>query len=402
MKLTVQTHLLFALLMLTAAAKAQFANFTTSQGLPDNNTLCLAVASGNVIWAGTQNGVASYNGTTWKTYETYAGLPDTYIKCIAVDKDNAIWVGTDFGISKFSGTTWTNFTANDGLVNDQVNVIACKSDGTLYIGTNGGLSVYKNQVFTNYRASTGLPDDNISALAIDNSGNLWAGTALAGACKFDGTTFTKFNTTTGLPSNNISCIACDAAGNKYIGSLLGVTVLSSTDAVTKTINQSSGLCYNMIKDVAVDSYSRIWSGIYDDYLLDGCLNATDANKTFKLTKTEGLINNKVQKLAIDAAGNIWIATLGGISKYDPGHLGVNPMEENEAKIYPNPASGWLRVETKQDKQTLQIVDLRGERVMAYSLAKGINSLDISQITPGFYTYTISNGANIAFGKLIIK
>lgn len=81
-----------------------FTNYTTNEGLPDNNVNGVAIDTSDVKWFGTQAGVAKFNDTTFTVYTTANGLIDNYINCIAADKNNNVWAGTDYGVSRFDGS----------------------------------------------------------------------------------------------------------------------------------------------------------------------------------------------------------------------------------------------------------------------------------------------------------
>jgi len=93
-------------------------NYTTTDGLPSNNVLCLSTDVSNNIWFGTQAGVAKYDGSNWTVYNTTtdSAIPQNTITAIlAARKDNKIWIGTDNGAAMYDGAKWTKYTTTDGL-----------------------------------------------------------------------------------------------------------------------------------------------------------------------------------------------------------------------------------------------------------------------------------------------
>jgi hypothetical protein len=75
------------------------------------------------------------------------------------------------------------------------------------------------------------------------------------------------------------------------------------------------------------------------------------------------------------------------------------------RIYPNPASGILTVETgsTSDKDlTLQIVDLQGRIVLTHSINQSNVQINIENLPKGIYIYSIQKGIDIlSKGKLAI-
>src|SRR5436853_7529081 len=95
---------LFVLTVTVAAAPAnmpQFSweNFTTANGLPDNHVFCVLV-DGSRVWAGTENGLAVYDGK-WKIYRTTDGLAHRAVLSLALDpRTGDVWAGTMGGLSR--------------------------------------------------------------------------------------------------------------------------------------------------------------------------------------------------------------------------------------------------------------------------------------------------------------
>ena len=91
---------LYLLLFCTTVAlnsfSQEFTNYTEADGLIDNSVNCVAVDGNDHLWFGTQNGLSSFDGTSWTGYTTSSGIIDNAISAIAVMNNGDIWVGTDF------------------------------------------------------------------------------------------------------------------------------------------------------------------------------------------------------------------------------------------------------------------------------------------------------------------
>lgn len=96
-------------------------NFTTANGLPDNHVYSVLV-DGDRIWAGTNNGLAEYEGGHWKVYTTADGLAHRAVLSLALDrKTGAVWAGTMGGLSRISAGRIDTYTQlNSGLSNNVV------------------------------------------------------------------------------------------------------------------------------------------------------------------------------------------------------------------------------------------------------------------------------------------
>jgi ligand-binding sensor domain-containing protein len=120
--------------------------------VPNNKIVSLADENGGIIWIGTENGLAYYDGTEIVPYT--GNLLSKNIKVIKIDRANNKWIGTDKGLNLI---TWDKqllaFTQNDveqngsQLLSDNIYDIVIapldeRTDG-IYIATGKGLSLLK-------------------------------------------------------------------------------------------------------------------------------------------------------------------------------------------------------------------------------------------------------------------
>ncbi len=121
-----------------------------SSGLPSNNVSTIVIDRDNMLWVGTDHGIAILadlaNPLASDAILAYKPLLGTTVTSIAVDPLNQKWVGTNAGVVLLSpdGTdTLANFTAantNGRLTSDNVLSIAIDAhSGTIYFGTSNGL-----------------------------------------------------------------------------------------------------------------------------------------------------------------------------------------------------------------------------------------------------------------------
>ncbi len=333
------TSILTRLLYLTMASVLLVALLTTfERGIPPALRSRLTSSSQAANLHHTDEGI-------WTTYRQSDGLAYDYVLSMAVDGDN-MWFGTTRGVSVFDGENWTTYnTSNSDLVSNRVNAIAIDQEGNKWFGTTGGVSKLddggtphnkSDDAWTTYTTSnSGLVFNKVSAIAVDQAGNIWFGTRLSdgygyGVSKFDGVNWTTYNTANGaLKSDSINAIAVDNSGSVWIGTYNGVIKF---DGVTWTIynTSNSGLASNYVQSIAVDSANEKWFGGctdgYDEWC--DCLNCFNAaasqfdgvNWTTYIAGESGLAGSRVNAIAIDCEGNIWISTWWyGVCKFDGDH-----------------------------------------------------------------------------------
>jgi ligand-binding sensor domain-containing protein/signal transduction histidine kinase len=125
------------------------------------------------LWAGTENGLARYDGQDWRFYTGADGLPPTAVRAIAEGTNGEIWIGTgDQGL----------FSLIDGIItptNSPVKDISCLlvgRDNVLWVGSAGhGLARLAAGHWTPFAAADGLAGDDIGYLIEDDLNNLWIG-----------------------------------------------------------------------------------------------------------------------------------------------------------------------------------------------------------------------------------
>ena len=68
---------------------------------------------------------------TITNYTTTDGLLNDNVICVAVDGSNTLWFGTQMGVSVFDGVNWSSHTTttDPGLVDNNIQAIYCAANG---------------------------------------------------------------------------------------------------------------------------------------------------------------------------------------------------------------------------------------------------------------------------------
>ena len=113
--------------------------------LRDDTVPAVYVASTNLIWIGTQNGLNRLDPATGEfvAYDSHNGLAGNAIDCILEDDRANLWLSTNKGVSQFNPTTETfaNYSEADGLPgNDLTGWAACFKSrrGEIFFGGFSG------------------------------------------------------------------------------------------------------------------------------------------------------------------------------------------------------------------------------------------------------------------------
>jgi hypothetical protein len=116
-------------------------NYSTSDGLPNNAVRSLFLDAKNVLWIGTENGIARMENGAFFTIDEKEGLGHNSCWDIAQDANGNIWFASyGGGVSTFDGTKFTVFTTKNGLSSDRVRKLFPFKD-KIYVGTELGISI---------------------------------------------------------------------------------------------------------------------------------------------------------------------------------------------------------------------------------------------------------------------
>ncbi|MDR3389564.1 MAG: ATP-binding protein [Rudaea sp.] len=352
-----------------------FHNFGVADGLPSSTVWKLAQDRDGYLWIGTADGLARYDGVTFRVYRHDAADPASLsgndVTALFVDRDNRVWCGgEDAGLNLLdthrSAFRHFRHDANDAasLGGDDVWAIGQDGGGTIWVGSYaGGLDRLAPDLggFTHFRHdasdAASLGSDNVLALHGDGSGNLWIGSdagidvraadgrfrhvdfsALAGsgavnaAVMLDAGADILAGTRRGLVRVNAQLharvvadkalsdkivygLAGGDAGATWIATRQGLGRLGSDghmDVYTENAAVPGSLPGKKLFDALRDREGGLWFAT-----TDGGLAQLPAQwRNFSLFRHDpdsvhSLSENRVQGLAGDAQGSVWAVNIDG-------------------------------------------------------------------------------------------
>ena len=388
-----------------------FTNYTTAEGLVDNNVLCASKQDNGVMWFGTQNGISKFDGINWTniTTTTDTALISNTITAIKIMSNGDLWVGTDFGVCKYSNSIWTSFTTADGLGDNRVKYITESSDGRIWIGEYDGLSIYDGANFTTYNMSDGIPFGGIQYISFDSNLDAWMGSGFGGLIQFDGNNFTIYNSNDGLLNNIVNSIAIDNQNKKWVGTSSGLSVFNNQNLLQKNYTQMYLLpppdTLNPVMGLGFDSRNLLWVGIYIDYLLNGGIAMYNGYSWVDFNASDGLIGPVITDLIIDNQDQVWVTTSSGISKITDVPAHINNTVNDDLIIYPNPSNGEFIFKSSLKKYQVKIYNIQGELIFSEKKnSYGELKINLSHIPKGIYIAKVENltNSNTTTKKLIIE
>jgi ligand-binding sensor domain-containing protein len=275
-----------------------FTNFTTKDGLCNNNVSAIIQDKlGNFLF-GSDRGICKYDGKSF----TNISITDTLnITSLFEDRDGILWIGVmNKGIYKYDGTNLTNvlFKYKHPFYGDRaekyISDIIQDRNGNIWFSSwnGGGVWRYNGKDFKHFLPSLDyyksnqdnrkiggtqnaldlnlghkvfiqsqdyISDDMISSMTEDHLGNIWFATRNHGACRFDGKIFTEFGTKQGHLSGGAYAILEDKKGNYWFTTEKD-GVWRFDGQTMKNFNEKDGLINNAVMNVLEDKEGNLWFG----------------------------------------------------------------------------------------------------------------------------------------------
>lgn len=241
---------------------------------------------GNLWFGSIGSGVYYYDGKAFQNFTTNDGLLNNEITCIYEDKSGNIWFGAGGGASRYDGKSFQNYVMNeDSIIEDRtrktfpniprpphgVNSVIEDKTGKFWFGTNGNAFVYDGKAFTTL-THLGKPFRNVRSIIEDKKGNIWLAGQF-GLWRYDGNTFTNI-TRDGVPH-----VYEDKNGNIWTGSQSRGWALSRYDEKSLSNNKPTVTeirledLDNMIFTILEANDGSIWFGtLLGAYRYDGAIS----------------------------------------------------------------------------------------------------------------------------------
>jgi len=293
-------------------------------GLAGNSVRAIAIGEDGTAWVGTWAGGASRRAPDgrWTPFRRYPAMPwlphrddhflgEGFVRAIAFDeRTDMVWFGTDAGaVARAPDGSWTRYTEADGLVAGWIEAIHVGRDGRVWFATNRGVSVRApDGAWRTFTPDDGLGSIFVRDIAEDRDGNLWFACS-GGVSRLapDGTwrTFTQDD---GLQGSDGRAVAIDVDGTVWLGTNLGISRLRP-DGTWQNYPTRSG-----VEAIAADLLrGGVWYGSRS-----GLEHRAGDAAPIRFTSADGLLEDFVRTVAVDARGLVWSGTLSsGVSVLDP-------------------------------------------------------------------------------------
>ncbi|MBK7555789.1 MAG: histidine kinase [Flavobacteriales bacterium] len=238
------------------------------------------------------------------------GLAQSQVRRLALDRDGRLWIATIGGASVFDGRSFTNHGVQQGLPEAQVGAMLAASDGSMWLAAGASLVRVKGLLHERIDLPEEVDGARIEALAFDASGRMLIATDGAGVRTYANGVFGMLE---GYPTDtarSARTLLLLADGSVYIGLRDGLLLWKAGHCVEVALGDPAP---KNVSSTVLAHDGSVWVSTYGDGVYrigtDGRMNV--------FTEEEGLLQDNVRSVTVDALGRIWASTKFGLNRLDP-------------------------------------------------------------------------------------
>lgn len=311
-----------------------FQQFSSSNGLPDDEVQQIYQDKSGYIWIGTRSGLFKYDGYKVREYKSALSSPNLLtsnnIQCMVNDDRRQLWIGTNNGLNILNEVTGEirKIMFRGWKSNNLISCLLARRNGRIWIGTDGGLYQYdprtgKFGILFNISGNSTLPRSAVKSLMEDSKGDVWVGTWDKGLFRYDDTQkrfieYPQFN-----PRKSTHSLCEDSQGRIWIGTWnYGLYCLENPREMDRLQwkhyekqDAQNGLVSNFIYSLEEEHASQtLWIGTSSGLSILDLQKEEFTNYKYD-DKQRHIPCNEVTSILRDRSGLMWVSTIGGGALY---------------------------------------------------------------------------------------
>ena len=163
-----------------------YRGFSSSDGLPGATVNALAQDKDGFVYAGTENGLAQFDGSAWhKIVLPPNNASSVILKLVALD-DGSIWIGTDNdGLFRYAHGSVTAQALPPDATEKDMEALAAAGKNAAYVGTSRSLYRCDPHACAEIKAGRGLEIAALLVGTLNDRRCLWVGTNEDGLYRID-------------------------------------------------------------------------------------------------------------------------------------------------------------------------------------------------------------------------
>ncbi|MET0655402.1 MAG: two-component regulator propeller domain-containing protein [Pseudoxanthomonas sp.] len=293
----------------------QVSRFTTKDGLSSNEVTDLYEDRAGNLWVGTNGGgLDRFRDGVFTTYAKEEGLADDRTYAVIEDSADDVWVTTAGGLSRIRGNDAHAFTTASGLAIASTWAVREDQARDLWIGTanKGLIRMNQGEVLPAPSNREGIPPYLVSEILEDDKRQLWVSTSGGGLARYAKGQVHVYTRKDGLLNNSVYAMADDGKGTLWIGTSDGLNSMRGGRIISHPFE---GLSHAWVVTLYLDAKKTLWIGT-----LGRGLFRLEGGRFTRYTTREGLLDDAINSILEDAAGNFWIGSNKGITRLSRSDL----------------------------------------------------------------------------------
>ena len=331
-------------------AEGRLRHYGRDQGLPADDVTSLAADARGLVWIGSKTGLGLWTGQHFRSFTRQDGLSDEFVSGVNVARSGIVWITTRTGMSRFidgritpyvfqtesqgrrpeylgtyedrRGNLWAfgdtylinlaegkrfNYFRSSESASVRIWSLCEGRDGRIWIGTSGrGLFCFEDNRFEPVILGSNRWPYDVRAICEDREGNLWLGTSGGGLVQLLPQSVRIVPAGQGLPNSPPTALALDANGRIYVGLQRGGLFVGESGRFDRVGGNDGLEVQNFISSVRVARDGTVWAGT----LGDGLYGLKDGREVH-FTTANGLADDNVLAVCVDAEGGVWASTDAG-------------------------------------------------------------------------------------------
>jgi signal transduction histidine kinase/AraC-like DNA-binding protein len=129
------------------AGKTSWTHYSANEGIHQGNAYGIGQSKDGALWmGGTQ--LLRFDGQKWSNLEQPEYLKQ-FIDCIYSKPNQNLWVGSRFyGLFSFNGNSWRQFNTENGLSSNAIISIYSENDSTVWVATDNDICRFDGKIWT--------------------------------------------------------------------------------------------------------------------------------------------------------------------------------------------------------------------------------------------------------------
>jgi len=360
----------FALEPQTPLARLGRQAWTVDNGLPENTVMVLAQSRDGFVWAGTELGLARFDGVSFQIYDHAANpyFPDAEIRCVLdtrkADGSGALWVGTSDGLVQMEGGRTTLITTRNGLPGNAIRGLAQTANGDLWAWTEMGLARWRGPVSSQqpgqgapqqFSAVTGnglpraLESGVMNSIAADGAGGLWVGSSQGAAVLRGGTWQQLAEARTGQ-----AMVATGGNGSVLVSAAEGVYESAAKDGALWLAIPRASLPVEGVSALAILADGQVAAAGKSAVVV--AKFGKESRIIVRYDTGRALPGSRIETIYPDREGSLWVGSNHGLARIsgagveqlpatDPlaANAVVALMEDREGDLWAGTETGGLQI-----------------------------------------------------------